>query len=217
MQAHAGPLKPEHRWPPIVAVVAAILLYVFLPNEYEAIPRWILPTLGALILVPQVILNPHRLTRETRWSRGISIALAIALFAANQIAVVETIRLLVTGSHVDPPIILLSTLQVWLTDVVAFGLIFWELDRGGPVARRMRHDPDAVMDFRFPQEDNGQPTTWRPAFVDYLYFALSNMMAFSPTDVMPLTPRAKGLMAIQSLTGFMLLALVISRAVNILA
>jgi uncharacterized membrane protein len=81
----------------------------------------------------------------------------------------------------------------------------------------MRHDPDTVMDFRFPQEDDGRPTPWRPAFVDYLYFALTNMMAFSPTDVMPLTARAKGLMAVQALTGFVLLALVISRAVNILS
>lgn len=217
MQAHAGPVTPEHRWPPIVAVTGAICLYAFLPNEYSVIPWWILPVIGVMILVPQLILNPHHLTRETRWSRIISIVLAVALFTANQIAVVETVKLLVTGSHVQPPIILLSTLQVWVTDVVAFGLIFWELDRGGPVARRMRHDPDTVMDFRFPQEDNGLPTPWRPAFVDYLYFALSNMMAFSPTDVMPLTARAKGLMAVQSLTGFVLLALVISRAVNILA
>ncbi|GAA2086093.1 hypothetical protein GCM10009840_24420 [Pseudolysinimonas kribbensis] len=217
MQADAGPVKPEHRWPPIVAVTAAILLYAFLPNEYEIIPRWILPTIGVLILIPQLILNPHHLTRETRWSRVVSIVLAFSLFAANQVAIVVTVRILVMGGHIEAPVILLSTFQVWVTDVVAFGLIFWELDRGGPVARRMRHDPDAVMDFRFPQEDNGLPTAWRPAFVDYLYFALSNMMAFSPTDVMPLTARAKGLMALQSLTGFVLLALVISRAVNILA
>lgn len=75
--------------------------------------------------------------------------------------------------------------------------------------------PEVAPDFRFPQEDDG-PTPWRPGFVDYLYFALSNMMAFSPTDVMPLTTRAKALMGFQALTGFVLLALVISRAVNIL-
>jgi hypothetical protein len=217
MQADAAAVRPEHRWPPIVAITAAILLYAFLPNDYEVIPRWLLPTIGVLIVIPQLILNPHHLTRETRWSRVISILLAFSLFAANQVAIVVTIRTLVTGGRIDGPVILLSALQVWVTDVVAFGLIFWELDRGGPVARRMRHDPDTVMDFRFPQEDDGRPTPWRPAFVDYLYFALTNMMAFSPTDVMPLTARAKGLMAVQALTGFVLLALVISRAVNILS
>jgi uncharacterized membrane protein len=207
--------RPEHRWPPIVAVAVAALLYAFLPNGFSLIPSWVLPAVAALLVVPLIVLNPHHLTRETRWSRAISIGLALLLFAANQVAMVEAIRHLVDGTA-DGPSVLVSMLQVWLTDVVAFGLIYWELDRGGSVARRMRHDPDKVQDFRFPQEDSG-PTPWKPAFVDYLYFSLSTMMAFSPTDVMPLTARAKGLMGLQSLTGFIVLALVISRAVNILA
>jgi uncharacterized membrane protein len=216
MRGEAAPATPEHRWPPLVAVVAAVLLYLLLPNDYALIPRWVLPAVALLMLIPLLILNPHHLSRETWWSRGFSIVLAILLFSANQVAVVETTSQLLRG-NAHGPAVLISTLQVWLTDVIAFGLIYWELDRGGPVARRMRHDPDRVMDFRFPQEDGGGPVPWRPAFVDYLYFSLSTMMAFSPTDVMPLTARAKGLMAIQSFTGFVLLALVISRAVNILA
>ncbi|MFW8745070.1 hypothetical protein ACOI9R_33580, partial [Mesorhizobium japonicum] len=76
------------------------------------------------------------------------------------------------NGHAAGPAVLLSSLQVWLTDVIVFGLIYWELDRGGSVARRMRHDPDKVWDFRFPQEDSG-PTPWKPAYVDYLYFSLS--------------------------------------------
>lgn len=31
--------------------------------------------------------------------------------------------------------LLVAAGQVWLTNVIAFGLLFWELDRGGPVAR----------------------------------------------------------------------------------
>ncbi len=211
----AGPLKPEHRWPPVVAVAAAVLLYAFLPNSFSLIPSWVMPVVALLLVIPLVALNPHHLTRETWWSRSFGIALALVLFAANQVAMVEAILRLVDGSA-DGPGVLLAMLQVWLTDVIAFGMIYWELDRGGSVARRMRHDPDKVQDFRFPQEDNG-PTHWKPAFVDYLYFSLSTMMAFSPTDVMPFTARAKGLMALQSFTGFVVLALVISRAVNILA
>lgn len=211
----AAPLKPEHRWPPIVAVTGAVLLYAFLPNTFSVIPTWVLPTLALLLLVPLIALNPRRLTRETWWSRGAGIAQSLLLFGANQVAMVEAIVRLLDG-RADGRAVLIAMLQVWLTDVVAFGLIYWELDRGGAVARRMRHDPDKVQDFRFPQEDGG-PTPWKPAFVDYLYFSLSTMMAFSPTDAMPLSPRAKGLMALQSFSGFVVLALVISRAVNILA
>ncbi|MEP6479803.1 MAG: hypothetical protein ABJB03_10455 [Rhodoglobus sp.] len=207
----------EHRWPVLVATAAAVLLYSLLPDGVQVIPRWVLPALAIALSIPLVIFNPHRLNRETRWSRYLSIAIAIVLTVVNQVTLVLTLRLLVSG-EVKGPDVLLTTLQVWVTNVIAFALVFWELDRGGPVARRTADlRDDAPMDFRFPQED-GAPGNkgWKPAFVDYAYFSLSNMMAFSPTDVMPMTARAKILMGYQATTGFILLALVISRAVNIL-
>ncbi len=118
------------------------------------------------------------------------------------------------GAH--GPTVLLAAAQVWATDIIAFGLVYWQLDGRGPVSRRLPNDPEA-RDFRFPQEDTGKPTPWRSSFADYLYFSLTNMMAFSPTDVMPLTIRAKAPEGLQAVTGFALLALVIARAVNILA
>ncbi len=102
--------------------------------------------------------------------------------------------------------------------MIAFAFVYWELDLGGPFARRLHNSRQTQqMDFRFPQHD-GAPgnKNWEPGFFDYVYFSLSNMMAFSPTDVMPMTTRAKALMGYQAMTGFALLALVISRAVNIL-
>jgi uncharacterized membrane protein len=205
---------PEHRWPATIAIGVAVVIYLLLPAHGALLPRWITPVILGVMLVPLLVLNPHRFRRETSWSRALSIALAIVLALANQVEVVSIVGKLVNG-ETEAPQVLLTALQVWLTDVVAFALLFWELDRGGPFARRMT-GRTAAPDFRFPQEDNG-PTTWQPGFVDYLYFSLSNMMAFSPTDVMPLTARAKGFMGLQAFTGFVLLALVISRAVNILA
>lgn len=207
----------EHRWPAAVGTVLILVLYVLLPDGVQVIPRWVLPALVIVLLIPLVIVNPHRLTRETAWSRWLSIGIAIALTLVNQVTLVFVVQQLISGS-VKGPDVLLTTLQVWVTNVIAFALVFWELDRGGPVARRTEDlRDDAPMDFRFPQED-GAPGNigWKPAFVDYGYFSLSNMMAFSPTDVMPMTMRAKLLMGYQAMTGFILLALVISRAVNIL-
>ncbi len=112
----------------------------------------------------------------------------------------------------------MTTLQVRVTNVIAFALVYWEIDRGGSVARRTLglHD-DAAVDFQFPQQvHDGLGERWEPEFLDYAYFSLTNMMAFSPTDVMPLSTLAKLLMAYQAVTAFILLALVISRAVNIL-
>ena len=219
----------EHRAPPLIAIIVILGIYILIPKEVQALPNWVVPVLAVLLIVPLVILNPSRLSKETAWSRGISITLVILLAAANQITVVFLIGQLLHG-QVKGTDVLLTALQVWISTVIAFGLLYWELDRGGPVARR---NPQlwaaTTADFRFPQNDGPTETTaettvetpmntraWRPRFLDYAYVALTNMMAFSPTDAMPMSVRAKLVMGYQAITGFVLLALVISRAVNIL-
>jgi hypothetical protein len=46
--------------------------------------------------------------------------------------------------------------------------------------------------------------------------AYTNVVAFSPTDTLPLTHRVKGLMAIQLMISLAVLVVVISRVINIL-
>lgn len=194
-----------------------LALGLFLPDEVLFFPSWVVPLLGVLLLTPLIVFNPRRLTRETTWSRWLSTGLAVLLTVANQLTVVRTIDQLLHG-HPDGGAVLLTALQVWVSSIIAFGLVYWELDRGGPVARRQPGlwATDRA-DFQFPQETDPTTAAWRPSYLDYLYVALTNMMAFSPTDTMPMTIRAKMIMAYQSIGGFILLALVISRAVNIIS
>ena len=107
-------------------------------------------------------------------------------------------------------------MPIWITNVLVFGLWYWELDRGGPVARLEAHRRQP--DFLFPQMTAPDATTpdWTPTFLDYLYTSFTNATAFSPTDTMPLTAWAKLLMMVQSLASLLTVSLVISRAVNIL-
>lgn len=214
-----GTTRTEHRWPVFLVSMAAFLLYLMLPDPLPFLPTWVIPLVGLVVVTPLVLYNPRRLNRESTWSRWLSIGFAIGLAAVNQVYIVGIIDDLVDGKA-DGLQTLMQAFAVWLTNVVAFALVFWELDRGGPVARRVRGiRDDAPQDFRFPQQDGspGGSPSWEPVFFDYLFFSLSTMMAFSPTDVLPLTLRAKALMAYESLTGFVLLALVISRSVNILS
>ncbi|WP_307852484.1 DUF1345 domain-containing protein [Glaciihabitans sp. dw_435] len=207
---------PEHRWPEITAILLILALYTFLPGTIQIFPVWLVPAIGLAAALPLVMLNPHRLTKETRWSRWLSIGLAIVLTLINQVYVVMIIRELLHG-NANGPAVLLTVLQVWVSNVIAFALVNWQLDKGGPIQRRVEGSHDrATIDFRFPQDGDDTKPAWQPSYFDYAYFSLSNMMAFSPTDVMPLTLRAKAIMGYQALTGFVLLALVISRAVNIL-
>lgn len=206
----------EHRWPVVIATLVAFVIYLVLPEQVQFLPAWVLPSVGVAAIIPLLIMNPHRLNRESTWSRWLSIGFALGLAVVNQIYVVLLIGHLVDGTVEGPPV-LLTALAVWITNVIAYGIVYWELDAGGPVARRMQPARTTRRpDFRFPQQEH-ESDGWRPAFFDYVYFSLSNMMAFSPTDVMPLTRPAKAFMGVQALTGFVLLALVISRAVNILA
>jgi hypothetical protein len=106
--------------------------------------------------------------------------------------------------------------SVYLTNIIVFGLWYWEWDRGGPVARAKGERP--YPDFLFPQmaTPHVAKPNWRPTFVDYLYVSVTNVMAFSPTDTMPLARWAKALMTVQAMVALSTAALVISRAVNVL-
>jgi hypothetical protein len=112
--------------------------------------------------------------------------------------------------------LLMSGVVVWLTNVVVFGLWFWTLDCGGPVRRAKagREKPD----FQFPQDEN-RPLAregWYPRLEDYVYVALTNGIAFSPTDAMPLTRLAKTLMGVEATISVAAVLLVAARAVNVL-
>jgi uncharacterized membrane protein len=219
--------RAEHRWPAVLALAIALTLYLLLPNSI--LPPWLrfaIVGIGLALLIPVLFLNPHRLTRETRWSRSISVGQALILVLANQYALVHVIFQLVTAHTGDGPSLLIASLQVWVANVIAFALLYWELDRGGPVARRHNKRSELPFaDFRFPQDEDHDAIEevaarssaridWTPSFFDYLYFSGSNSMAFSPTDTMPLSHRAKALMLAESFGGFVMLALVIAHAVG---
>ncbi|WP_457099336.1 hypothetical protein [Microbacterium sp. P5_E9] len=217
----------EHRWPAVFALVVALVLYGALPNDLVTVQRYVTVAIGILLLIPLIIINPHRLKKQTTWSRIASLTLAIIVVLSNQVTLVSLVLVLVHGGG-DGPTLLQSALQVWVVNVIGFALLFWEIDRGGPVVRTMaKRSALPRADFRFPQDEDDDTivevavgsslkSDWTAGFVDYFYFSLSNSMAFSPTDVMPLTARSKLLMSLESFGGFILLALVIARAVSLI-
>lgn len=203
----------EHPLPVVVASVLALGSYLFLPEQVRFLPSWVVPAVGLGMIIPLLIVNRLTHQPEQSWARWISMGFAVGLAIVNQVYVVRVIIELV-GGRASSGSVLLVTLSVWVTNVIAYSLVYWELDEGGPVQRRIG-SAGSLKHFRFPQQEN-HDSLWKPGYIDYAYFSLSNMMAFSPTDAMPLTWQAKSLMGVQALTGFVLLALVISRAVNIL-
>jgi hypothetical protein len=112
--------------------------------------------------------------------------------------------------------LIMAGFVLWVTNVLLFGLWYWQIDRGGPIERRLGHLE--TVDFLFPQMSDPRwgARDWTPGLVDYLYVSLTNATAFSPTDTMPLTRAAKSLMSAQALASLVTVGLVVARAVNIL-
>jgi hypothetical protein len=180
-------------------------------------PVWLLPTVQILLLVALIMANPRRINRESRAIRVLSLTLAVLLSLANAWSVVRLVVDLVQGTEGNSAGPLLVTGgTIWLINVIVFGLWFWELDRGGPVARAQ--GDRLYPDFQFVQMASPElaPPDWEPAFGDYFYLSFTNATAFSPTDTMPLSRWAKMGMTAQATVSIVTVALVVARAVNIL-
>jgi uncharacterized membrane protein len=176
---------------------------------------WLLLAAPALLLIvlllaaPLAELSPGRV-------RNVGVALLSLLVASDAVAVGVLLAALAGSSaaSLSSGELLAHGAVVWLTNIITFGLLFWLLDEGGPRVRaeRGRANPD----FEFPQ-DARRRAGWSPRLSDYLYVSLTNAIAVSPTDTMPLTRRAKGLMAVESLISYAVVILVVARAVNVLS
>ncbi len=207
----------EARWPMAAAVVAAMVLTALLPKDLRFGPSWALPVVEGFLLVAIVLGDPGRINRLATSLRWLSIGLVVVLVFNATWATVQLIDSLINGGPEtnSASALLAAGTIVWVSNNLAFTLLFWEVDGGGAAARA--HHLAGPWDFAFPQQMNPQiaPAGWTPRFIDYLYLGFTNATAFSPTDVMPLRPGVKIAMAVQSLISLVLLALVVARAVNV--
>ena len=208
----------ESVWPPVITVLVFmalnIALRIWLPRQGIVNARWLLPAIEAILLVVLITSNPVG-AEERRRLRRVSLALVGLLVAAALWATALLIDDLIEGkgvaNHADQ--LLASGGVVWLGNNLAFALLYWLMDGGGPIARTRLTVP---QDLAFTQQMSPElaPPGWRPVFLDYLHLGFTNATAFSPTDVMPLTHRAKYAMLVQASVALALFGLVVARAVN---
>ena len=204
-------------WPAQLTVLAAILLSLSLPSYLGIHPVWLIPAFEGVLLVALVVTTPS--AQERRPQRRVVALVLIGLVSAsnllNLVLLAHHLLHSTTGKNLGRELIL-AGVEIWITNVLLFTVWYWELDRGGPLARKL--EVLRTPDFLFPQmtEKLLGGMDWRAGYVDYLYTSFTNASAFSPTDTMPLSPMAKMLMLVQSLTSLVTIGLVLARAVNIL-
>jgi uncharacterized membrane protein len=212
---------------PFALAAAGILIALALVSRHAHWPLlgrqlwwlWLLVAVPYVCLAATLLMGLGRLVRHDR-RREIVVGLLGLVWGFNVLGVVALVVSLVahSGRHITGRELLFAGSVVLFTDVIAFGLAFWELDCGGPVARAFAAPP-RKPDFQFPQDENPLLARegWAPRLWDYLYMSLTNSIAFSPTDAMPLTRPAKALMGAESTLSAIAVLLVAARAVNILA
>jgi hypothetical protein len=199
-----------------LAVLVAIVLYLTLPQRFVTGPdgvvipvKWLVGGAGFLLVLALVV-AATRFGREHPATRMLALGVVAVVGLANTAALGLLIQGVLRGPELSGPELVHGALVLWCTNVVVFAVWFWELERRDPNRDR--------PDFLFPQLTARElgPPGWSAGFVDYLYVSFTNAAAFSPTDTMPLTPRAKLLMLAESAISILTIVFVLARAVNVL-
>ena len=215
----AAAVRGESRWPMALAVLTVGVMRLFLPPELRVSDASGLFLVVIVVMVVALILgDPGRIDREVRWLRLLTGALIAVITLVNA---GSSVRLVISIIYAEPftqtaRVLLACGGIIWLTNVIAFGLWYWDLDRGGAAARAAGSTRRPA--FLFPEMSNPDfvGENWSPAFVDYLHLSFTTATAFSPTDVSPLKPWAKVMMMSEETISLALGILVVARAVNIL-
>ncbi len=212
-------VRGERWWPVALAILAVAFLHMALPARYRVNPPWVVPVILLALLVVLIIGDPGRIDRQRAWLRVTTGVVIAVLTTANLFAAARLVRDIITSNKLfanNATGLLATGGVIWATNVIAFGLWYWDLDRGGAAARA--HHPFANPAFVFPEmlHTDYVPAAWVPKFVDYLSLAFWTATAFSPTDVSAVKPWAKLLMITEAAASLGIGALVIARAINIL-
>jgi hypothetical protein len=211
--------RGERWWPVVTAMIVVAGLHVALPAQYRVRPVWLFPAVVLVLLAALVIGDPGRIDRQKSWLRIATGAVIVAITLANLLGAVRLVVDILTNNKLfanHPGGLLAAGAVIWATNVIAFALWYWDLDRGGAAARA--HHPDRNPAFVFPEMQNKEyvQDAWVPQFVDYLSLAFWTATAISPTDISAIRPWAKLLMMLEASCSIVLAALVIARAINVL-
>jgi hypothetical protein len=212
----------EPRWPVALAILGVLFLLIALPGRIKLFPNWTVYVVAVAVLAPMAAVGLT--AARPRWLR-VERAVTLLFFVVAAVVTLANLGNLI-GAMIRRPSdisglqLFASSIAVWFVNVLIFSLLYWQIDRGGPEARvRGAGNAGTRPDWLFPQEGapaEDVPPGWKPAFVDYLFLGYSTATAFSTTDVMPLTSRAKLLMMLESTISLATIVVVAARAINIL-
>jgi hypothetical protein len=210
--------RTASRFQAVLIVIAIVALISLLPRRYHLVPTWFAYLAMAAIIVPMalgaVIRDSLAWRRIERLLEFVAVSAALVLNLLNLL--IAAYNLVENPGKLEPVPLFYTSIGIWVGNVLIFTLLYWLIDRGGPDARE--RDEVRYPDFDFPAMDDDAPVPpgWKPGMVDYLFLGFTTSTAFSPTEAMPLTSRAKLLVILQSSIALITIAIVAARTINIL-
>lgn len=204
------------RWTAVLGTLSLGVLYLFLSDRLRLsfIPRWLPLAIELVLMLPLL----YSLLMHRHLSQRLLRTLGFLLAGVTTLALVTSIALLLislpqrqSGQSIS---LVRDAVILWISNILVFGLWYWELDGGGPLKRHQANHK--AIDFMFPQQVDGDTNGWAPHFIDYVFLAFNTATAFSPTDTPPLSRSAKVLMMVESLISLVIVAGIAARAINIL-
>jgi hypothetical protein len=201
-----------------LAVVAAGALHATLPVQLRVVDvPWLIPAFILALLAALTIADPGRIDRQSGWLRAMTDVLIAFITVVNGWAAVKLVAGILRTTQFDNATVLLASgAALWLTNVIAFALWYWDLDGGGAAARANRSGPRPAFVFPEMNDQGSVQAGWYPKFIDYLHLSFTTATAFSPTDVSAIRSWAKLLMMAEEAISLVVALLVVARAVNIL-
>lgn len=198
------------------ALVAAAIVACqwWIMDDLRIPAKWFVVVAAAILVIALVFMQLARVQERTA-RRGVRLGLVLLLVVANCLDLVAIVAQALFRAQRGPTELLFTGAVLWVMNVLIFGLLYWTIDGGGPEARA---GPDAIAyDWVFPQQADGRDESdgWRPMFGDYLYLGFTGAIAFSPTDAMPYTQRAKAAMAVEGGLALAILGVIIARGVSL--
>jgi len=202
-------------WQVQLAIIAILVLQGFTNHSFLPVNKWLIIIVESILLIGLVAATSEGYQKESRSRRNIVVSLVFIIAAINIFSLFFLVKSLLFGqSGLEGRGLLLSGLVIYITNVLVFSLLYWEIDGGGPdarVANRRRRD------FLFTQMAHPQHSiaNWLPGYIDYLFVSIMTV-TFTSSGTSPITHRVKLLMVLQSLVSILTMALVLARAVSIL-
>jgi hypothetical protein len=206
----------ERRWPSVLAVLVAVAMHQVLPEDFRLSPLWVYPLVMAVFLVLLIAGDPGLIDQEKTWMRVVTGLLIASLAFSNLYSAVRLVQGIFDGADfaTDAYQLLGIGTVIWATNVIAFGLWYWDVDGGG-AAHRAKKGAWADPAFVFPEMHLPElKPGWFPQFADYLALSFNTATAFSPTDVSAIKSWAKLIMVLESSSSLVLATLVIASAIN---